>query len=162
MRKLLVATFVVLLVAGCETAKVGRIDLDDPETFDKIVAEAIGEEKIQWRGKEGETLVYTSNQKTPYSGWMKCMDDKGQIRWLFQCKDGKYDGPSTWWYRNGRKSGETTYRDGKKITVLVWKPNGEKCPVTNFLKGNGVVVVYNEGGTERVRLTYKDDERVKD
>ena len=53
--------FVALLMAGCKTAKVGRIDLDDKETLGKIVAEAIGEEMIQWRGKEGETLVYTSN-----------------------------------------------------------------------------------------------------
>ena len=162
MKKLLVAMFVALLMAGCETAKVGRIDLDDPETFDKIVAEAIGEEKIQWRGKEGETLVYTSNQKTPYSGWMKCMDNDGQIRWLFQCKDGKYDGPSTWWYGNGRKSGETTYKNGRKMIVAVWKPNGEKCPGTNFVDGSGVVVVYNEDGTERVCLTYKDGVRVRD
>ena len=162
MKKLLVGMFVPLLLAGCKTATVGRIDLDDNETRKKIIAEAIGEKMIQWRGKEGETLVYTSNQKTPYSGWMKCMDNDGQIRWLFQCKDGKYDGPSTWWYGNGLKSGETTYKNGKKMTVAVWKPNGEKCPVTNFADGNGIVVVYNEDGTERVRLTYKDGKRVKD
>ena len=162
MGKLLLAPFVSLLLVGCETAKVGRIDLDDPETFDKIVAEAIGEEKIQWRGKEGETLVYTSNQKTPYSGWMKCMNNNGQIRWLFQCKDGKYDGPSTWWYGNGLKSGETTYKNGRKMNVAVWKPNGEKCPVTNFADGNGVVVLYREDGTERRRITYKDGKIVFD
>ena len=162
MKTLLVAMFVALLIAGCKTAKVGRIDLDDNGTLDKIIAEAIGEEMIQRRGKEGETLVYTSNQKTPYSGWMKCMNNNGQIRWLFQCKDGKYDGPSTWWYCNGRKSGETTYKNGKKITVAVWKPNGDKCPVTNVVNGNGVVVVYNEDGTERVRLTYKDGVKVED
>ena len=156
MRKLLLALLVALLMVGCKTAKVGRIDLDDKETLGKIVAEAIGEEMIQWRGKEGETIVYTSNQKTPYSGWMKCMDDKGQIRWLFQCKDGKYDGPSTWWYGNALKSGETTYKNGKKITVLVWKPNGEKCPVTNVVNGNGVMVYYNDDGKEAYRQTYKD------
>ena len=160
MKKLLAAMFVALLMVGCETAKVGRIDLDDKKTFDKIVAEAIGEEKIQWRGKEGETLVYTSNQKTPYSGWMKCMDNDGQIRWLFQCKDGKYDGPATWWYGNGRKSGETTYKNGRKMIVAVWKPNGEKCPDTNLKDGNGVMVDYNEDGTERFRITFKDGEHV--
>ena len=160
MKKLLVAMFVALLMAGCKTAKVGRIDLDDPETRKKIIAEAIGEEMIQLIGKEGETLVYTSNQKTPYSGWMKCMNNNGQIRWLFQCKDGKYDGPSTWWYGSGLKSGETTYKNGRKMTVAVWKPNGEKCPVTNFVNGNGVRVVYHDDGTEWKRETFKDGEYV--
>ena len=45
----------------------------------------------------------------------------------------------------------------------VWKPNGEKCLVTNIDKdGNGVMVVYNEDGTESSRTTYKDGEKVKD
>ena len=48
------------------------------------------------------------------------------------------------------------------MTAVVWKPNGKKCPDTNVVDGNGVVVVYNEDGTERVRLTYKDGKRVKD
>ena len=166
MKKLLIAKFVALLMAGGgenrEAVHPEAIDLDDNETRNRIIAEAIDYEKLEGRGEGGEELYYAPNKQTPYSGWMKCMDNDGQIRWLFQCKDGKYDGPSTWWYGNGRKSGETTYKDGKKMTVVVWKPNGEKCPVTNFVNGNGVVVVYNEDGTERVRLTYKDGERVKD
>jgi len=48
------------------------------------------------------------------------------------------------------------------MTQTRWKPNGEKCPVTNVVNGNGVVVVYEEDGTERVRLNFKNGEPVFD
>jgi len=48
------------------------------------------------------------------------------------------------------------------MSTVVWKPNGEKCPVTNLKDGNGFLVWYNEDGTERIRETYKDDELVLD
>ena len=57
---------------------------------------------------------------------------------------------------------EGTYKDGKLVTIVVWKPNGKKCPVTNVVNGNGVWVYYNYDGTERYRHTYKDGELDKD
>jgi antitoxin component YwqK of YwqJK toxin-antitoxin module len=44
------------------------------------------------------------------------------------------------------------------MTAVVWKKNGEKCPHTNVMNGNGVMVFYDEGGTESERTTYKDGE----
>ena len=41
------------------------------------------------------------------------------------------------------------------MSSITWKPNGEKCPVTNIKDGNGVIVDYRENGTERRRYTYK-------
>ena len=47
------------------------------------------------------------------------------------------------------------------MTLVVWKPNGEKCPVSNVDKdGNEVVVLYNDDGSEYTRTTYKDSEPV--
>ena len=78
-------------------------------------------------------------------------------------KDGRQDGLSTWWYKNGQKRQESNWKDGKLMSTVVLKPNGEKCPVTNIDKdGNGVVVVYDENGTELFRFTYKDGELVRD
>ena len=48
------------------------------------------------------------------------------------------------------------------MSVMVWKPNGEKCPVTNVKDGNGVMVSYKEDGTEFDRVTYKDGVEVED
>ena len=102
--------FVALLVAGC-----GGPDLDDKETLDKIIAEAIDGNTLQERGNEGEKLSYAPNQQTPYTGWAKEMYDNGQIWSLGQIKDGKMDGLATTWHKNGQKRWETTYKDGKQV-----------------------------------------------
>jgi len=57
---------------------------------------------------------------------------------------------------------EGSYKDGKLMSTVHWKPNGEKCPETNVKDGNGVWVLYNEDGTEWKRDTVKDGERVFD
>jgi hypothetical protein len=190
---------VALLIFGC-----GGPDLDDKETLDGIIAEAIDSNKLQlrsadveepllipckackeevsWKGevcancshpiadsvrayKDGlsdEKLAYAPNQQKPYTGWVKRMWSNGQIRTLIQLKDGKLDGLRTYWHKNGQKKFEENYKDGKPMTVVAWKPNGEKCPVTNVVNGNGVWVWYNDDGTENSRHTFKDGEEVAD
>ena len=181
MKATLYALFTAMNVVGC-----GSHDLNDPETLDKIIAEAIDEDKLQKRGKEGEELFYAPNEQTPYTGWSKSMYENEQVRELSQLKDGKrdglltlwyangqkvyegnlkdgkLDGLSTGWYENGQKAGEENFKDGKLVTATRRKPNGEKCPVTNLEYGNGVAVIYNEDGTEVLRQTYKDGVPVKD
>jgi len=155
------------------------IDLDDNETRDKIVAGAIDEDKLKGRGKE-DPYFYAPNQLMPYTGWARRMHDNGQILGLLQYKGGLYHGLSTFWHENGQKKNETTlkysnyhgleiswfengqkseeanWNEGDLMSVDVWKPNGEKCPVSNVVNGNGVRVWYNVDGTERGRRTYKD------
>jgi hypothetical protein len=46
------------------------------------------------------------------------------------------------------------------MTQTRWKPNGEKCPVTNVVDGNGVVVGYKDNGNEQYRFFYQDGKRV--
>ena len=109
MKAILFALFVALLMVGC-----GTPDLDDKETRDKIIAEAIDGDTLQERGKDGEKLAYAPNQETPYTGWAKEMYDNGQIEMLAQIKDGKKDGLLTSWYENGQKRWERNYKDGKR------------------------------------------------
>ena len=52
MKAILLSLFVALLMVGC-----GGLDLDDPETLDKIIAEAIEGTSLQKRGKKGEELA---------------------------------------------------------------------------------------------------------
>jgi len=161
MKAILFALFVGLLLVGCEESSTPKaIDLDDKETLDKIIAEAIDGNTLQGRGKEGEVLAYARNQQAPYTGWVKFVYDNGQVRELSQYKDGKADGLGIEWYEIGQKEWEHTYKDGKLMTVVAWKPNGEKCPHTNVVDGNGVWVRYTPVGTEIGRTTYKDSERV--
>ena len=88
-------------------------------------------------------------------------NENGQKKYEFHHKNGKLEGLWTEWHENGQKKGEGHYKDGKLETIVVWKSNGEKCPDTNVVNGNGVVVSYNDDGTEDSRYTYKDGEEVR-
>jgi flagellar basal body-associated protein FliL len=183
MKKLLAAMLVALLMVGCgggdsgsdspesnqssaetppaKTSQVEQIDLDDLGTRKKITEEAILYFQVRPRKKEGQELAYAPNQQTPYSGWAKMYHGrkKEQVRMLRQYREGKLDGPYVSWWKNGQKMLNATFKNGKTMTMVMWKPNGEKCPITNVMNGNGVQVWYHEDGTEERRVTFKDGYR---
>jgi len=148
MKATLFATFVALLMVGCGSPD-SKEERKPTEEFDrkygKFIAEAIDMDK----------------RPDGYTGWAKrmYMHDDGLIRALGQFKDGRNDGLWTWWYRNGQKDWEETYKDGKLVTAVGWMPNGGKSE-TNVVNGNGVRVVYNLDGMEIGRNTFKDGEAV--
>jgi antitoxin component YwqK of YwqJK toxin-antitoxin module len=159
MKAMSFALFVALLMVGCGE--------DSPSTgdpkLDKFLAEAIDWDSVQKRGDEGKELLYAPNEQTPFTGWAKMVYYNGQVKDLIQVKDGKLDGPWTHWYIYGQKSTEVINKDGNVISAATWKPNGKKCPHTNVVDGNGVVVLYDQDtGAEWVRFTYKDGEKVED
>jgi antitoxin component YwqK of YwqJK toxin-antitoxin module len=41
-----------------------------------------------------------------------------------------------------------------------WQPNGDKCPVTNVVNGNGTTVGYKNDGTVKIRTTFKNGKKV--
>ena len=136
--------------------------LDDSATLDKIIAEAIAAEKLERRDKEGENLIYAQNQQKPYTGWVKIMYDNRQTMSLAQYRDGQLDGQAASWDEDGQTCSEWNYKDGKLMTIVAWKPNGEKCPDTNVVNGNGFWVRYKNDGTEEGRVTFEDGEIVID
>jgi len=172
MNKLLAATFVALLMVGC--GEIGNllapeVQMIPPlsEEQEKIIAEAI---RIEFRSEKGEKLAYALNEQTPYTGWSKSMYGNGQISALTEWKDGEVHGLELAWYTpNEKKNGKyvcimksaKTWQDGKQMSAAIWKLNGDKCPVTNLVNGNGVVVYYRDDGTERDRATFKDGEPVR-
>jgi hypothetical protein len=114
---------------------VGEVDFNDPETRKKIVADAIYKNQSEQRVSQGEERLHLRNHQMPYSGWWKEMRGKG----------------------NGYKfAALVQYKDGKLWTAVVWERNGEQCPATNVVNGNGDWVRYNNGGAEIRRETYKD------
>ena len=48
----------------------------------------------------------------------------------------------------------------KILSVKVWKPNGQSCPVTKLENGNGLWVRYKDDGTEAWRAQYRDGKYV--
>ena len=78
MKVILFALFVGLLLVGCgesstpsdpldpvESPKV--IDLDDPATLDKILAQALDQKQIHKRDHESEKLLYAFDDELPYT-----------------------------------------------------------------------------------------------
>ena len=73
----------------------------------------------------------------------------------------KRDGLSTAWYKNGQKKAEENCKDAKLVSIMVWKPNGKKCPETNVIAGNGVVIEYDENGQKVSEIEYKDGIKIR-
>ncbi len=119
----------------------GEPDLNDPKTLDKILSEAISEDRMQERGREGEKLSYAPNSQTPYTGWVKVMHENGQVEGVVNSKDGKADGPSTMWYENGQKKIEVNFKDGKADGLWTsWDDFGNKASETTCKNGVKVKV----------------------
>ena len=119
-----------------KAAEVTKIDLDDPETLDKIIAEATEGNELQRRGKEGEELYYAQNEQTPYTGWHVIFHDNGKIKHLVQHKDGKWNGLWVTWHENGQKEDSTQYKDGKPDGLgTEWYPSGQKNVEANYKDG---------------------------
>jgi antitoxin component YwqK of YwqJK toxin-antitoxin module len=93
---------------------------------------------------------------------VKSTYEDGSIFSLAQYKDGKENGSWVQWYRNGKKMEETIFNNGKILKVLVWKPDGICCPLTNVVNGNGLAVSYDQSGKEQRRSNYRNGEWVKD
>ena len=192
------------------------IDLDDNESLNRILAEAIDLDALRTFSASGRLFYYSPDQNKSntgllYSGWGKELYGNGKVCRLGQFvdgningiwaewhyngqkevqsiikegkknglhktwfengqkrleanyKNGKKEGLSTDWFKNGQKKSEENFTDDKLMSSVVWKPNGEKCPVTNVKNGNGIRVdAYYEDGTEVIRSVYKEGERVNE
>jgi antitoxin component YwqK of YwqJK toxin-antitoxin module len=80
----------------------------------------------------------------------------GQKKSEGNSKDGKMYGLWTEWYENGQRKREANYKDGKLMSAVSWKPNGEKCPVTNVKDGNGGWVGYYKEGQKESEASWSD------
>ena len=145
---------VALLMVGCVWA-----DLDDNETLDGIIAEAIDGNTLQVRDKEGEKLAYAPNQETPYTGWAKEIYANGQREMLLHLKNGKQDGLMAMWYENGQKKMEISFKEGKQDGPQTsWHENGQKRTGDKYKGGkkDGLETWWYENGRKKQEATYKD------
>jgi hypothetical protein len=97
-------------------------------------------------------LSFSDEIPDDYTGWIS---NHGLRVHLTPYKSGKIHGLRTGWYGNRKKDSEKNYIDGKLRSAIVWKPSGEKCPVSNVIDGNGVLVTYAGQGQEIYRTTIK-------
>ena len=114
--------------------------------------------KSHWY-ESGQKWVERNYKDGKMHGLYTMWYENGQWRRTGNHMDGKMVGIWTHWYENGQQRDELFYFDGYKESAIVWKPNGEKCSITNVKAGNGVMVKYTDGGTEWMRISYKDGEK---
>ena len=138
----------VALLAGCSGKKDPKPAVPKPVTeAPKVVVDG---DQLQFRGD----LTYFEGK--PLTGVALSRFNTGR-KWMEATyKDGMADGLLTWWYENGQKREESTFKDGKCVTGTAWKQNGEKCPDTNVVNGNGPAYIYYKNGQKESEFTYKD------
>ena len=141
--------------------------LDSDEFRESAFSKAIEISSLRKDG-EGDMVIYLDptievedDAAAPYTGWIKKTYPDGGVAFFFECKDGKQDGVVNAWYNNSLLKEKSTYSNGKLVSAFVWKPNGEKCPVTNVKNGNGVKLWYVLGSTQVTLETYTDGKRVR-
>ena len=106
--------------------------------------------------KERESSWKNGEKNGLFSGWFK----NGKKERESNYNMGKADGLWSGWYENGQKKRESIWKEDKLMSSISWKPDGQKCSITNLIEGNGIKVSYNSDGTEQSRLSFKDGEIV--
>ena len=112
--------------------------------------------------ENGRKLKEVRYKKDMMDGAFASWHPNGQRRSSGNVRNGEMDGPWEEWYENGWKSKVQSCDFGKLISATVWKPDGEKCPVSNVVNGNGELIDYNEDGTIEKRYTIKDGVGIED
>jgi hypothetical protein len=118
-----------------------------------VQTRVVDESRIQSRG--AENLIFLINGEVPYSGAVQAYWPSGRKSSEFSVLDGVTQGSIETWYENGQMKESFTVQSGKVVSVEVWKPNGEKCPLSLIEEGNGEYVWYLSDGSEKERIRYE-------
>ena len=133
------------------------VDLDNVVSHTKILKVAVDSEKLQIKKENGLEIFYQSD--VPFSGWVK--RSTPQISAVIQIKEGKANGALEVLYSNGRKCMSQIFKDGKILSAVSWKPNGEMCLITGIKEGTGVTVLYDGEGNEFRRIYYENGKEIR-
>ena len=115
---------------------------------------------------ERDGVFYTKDTNKPYSGQVFSLYWDGKKSGEGTLKDGEKDGKWTWWYENGQKKREGTYKsdDGfrpfKDGLWTEWHENGQKRRETTYKDGglDGLNTTWYENGQKGSEQTYKKNE----
>ena len=114
--------------------------------------------KAHWY-ESGQKLSEINYKYGKHHGPLTVWYENGQWMRSGNHVDGKMVGVWTHWYENGQQRDELFYLGGYMGSAMVWKPDGEKCSMTDVKAGNGIMVKYMDDGTDLLRISYKDGEK---
>ena len=115
----------------------------------------IHREDVEFR----ERIAYFGG--SPYTGKVFGLYKNGRKDGESHFKDGKLNGSVTQWYENGQKKSESNWKDGKKDGLSVsWYENGEMFFKRIFKNGkpDGLFISWHDNGQKNYEQTFKDGE----
>lgn len=151
-----------ILIAGCGQKKKPLDEFSLPlseAAIEQIMEEAIEVDALEYRNG----ISYVASESEAFTGWAKKMYAPGQLEALALFKNGKLNGPSVIWYKNGQKLEAVSYLDGKLNGSLTrWHKNGQKLNEGTYKSGkpDGLFVASHENGQKRSEETFKDGEKI--
>ena len=123
--------------------------------IERLLEEAVDNDSLQ----ERNGFLYQANESEPYSGWVKYVNDSGQVAGLLRFKGGERHGLFTLWHENDQKMRAGTFKNGKPDGLLTnWHPNGQKKAEETRKNGkqDGPFTWWHENGQKEAEGTYKD------
>ena len=123
--------------------------------------EGVNGEEIEVR----KGIMYLKGSDTPYTGKVFGLHKNGQKSGEANYKDGKADGLGVSWYENGQKESEVNFKDGNFDGLVVeWHENGQKAIEKNFKNGkpDGLLVNWHENGQKAYEANFKDGKRISE
>ena len=85
----------------------------------------------------------------------------GSLKTIERYKDGKYEGPMTFYHQNGKLWGERIYKNGISFTVLSnYDKDGDPVEKGTLYEGNGTLYIYNYDGSLLRIEDYRNSVRI--
>ena len=141
----------LLLLVGCGD------DLDNRETLDQLLGDALTHNEAQIRGPKAAQLLYARNSQVPYTGWVKSMWPNGQVRQITHFKDGKKDGPEASWLDTGQKQVEGHFKAGEPDGLFkVYDKNGSTVREIRYKDGREILVTTDQITARSELLAFSD------
>lgn len=152
MKKIAIATFVLLTLVGCGK----EIDISQKQV------------------RKG--IVYTINEDKPFTGKVVGKYENGQNKLVEKFKEGKFDGEKIYYYENGQIKEKITYQGGVPTGVYnEYHKNGEVAYTGSFSNGKKegewnrytedkkliLTEIYKNGKLEDVKQFLIDTDKIK-
>jgi antitoxin component YwqK of YwqJK toxin-antitoxin module len=162
-----------------------KLDLENPDHLKKLAPTAPLISSLDNRGYEGAALLYEPNERRPFTGWAKSLHPSGGLKMMVQVniglfegrsvawrdsgeldaiihwKNGKGNGPTTTWHKNGTRKSEGTGKDDiLDGLVTTWFDNGQKAKEVMSVNGTmeGPFTEWHENGKLKAQGTFKAGE----
>lgn len=152
MRKIAIATFILLTLVGCGK----EIDISQKQI------------------RKG--IVYTVNEDKPFSGKVVGKYSNGKDKLVEKFKDGKFDGEQIYYYDNGQVKEKSSYKDGVPVGEYnEYHKNGEVSYTGKFSNGRKdgewnrytedkkliLTEIYKDGTLQDVKQFLVDTDKIK-